>query len=161
MDDYLYIIIGILWVVYSLYNNKQKQQKKRLLEEQRRNQPFPGPETVKPRSIFDKFLDPEPELPEPDTEVFDEYKDEKPYSFEIPEAEPYKSENQSLETITDEVSSSYFDKQYASRADMAYYDKREMAESTHNIAPLIDELSEEFDLRKAVIYSEILNPRYI
>lgn len=162
MDDFLYIIVGILWVVYSLYTNKQKQQKKKLLEEQRKNQPLPTQETAKPRTIFEQILDPEPVLPEPVAEMVSEYdNNEQNYSFEIPETEPYTPEYQSLETITDEVSSTYFDKQYADRAKDSYYDKREMAESTHNISPLMDELTEEFDVRKAIIYSEILNPRYI
>ncbi|MDY0101698.1 MAG: hypothetical protein RBS07_02105 [Lentimicrobium sp.] len=174
MDDFLYIIIGIVWVVYSLYTNKQKQQKKRLLEEQRKSQSSPQPEPQSPRSIFEQLLDPEPQIPEPINESvpesytesksgpFDDYLNPSPnYIPEISEEEPYRSKYQSLEIIKDEVSASYFENQYESRGDMNYYDNREMAESTHNEVALQDQLSEEFDLRKAVIYSEILNPRYI
>lgn len=174
MDDFLYIIIGIVWVVYSLYSNKQKQQKKRLMEEQRRSQSAPLPEQQRPRSIFEQLLDPEPEIPEPISEPitqtytkttdgpFDDYlKSGKTYTPEIPANDPYRTEYQSLETTKDEVSASYFENQYESRGGMSYYDNREMAESTNNEALLHEEISEEFDLRKAVIYSEILNPRYI
>lgn len=166
MDDFLYIIIGIVWVVYSLYSNKQKQQKKRLMEEQRKSQPSSLPEQQRPRSIFDQLLDPDPQIPEPITEPISEPLDEYPdptnsYTPEIPKNKPYKPEYENLETIKDEVSASYFENQYDSRGGMSYYDNRVMAESTHNEVPLLEEFSEEFDLRKAVIYAEILNPRYI
>ncbi len=174
MDDFLYIIIGIVWVVYSLYSNKQKQQKKRLMEEQRKSQQSPLPEQQRPRSIFEQLLDPEPEIPEPLPEPvpqaytkntngpFDDYLNPgSAYTPEIPANEPYRPEYQSLETTKDEVSASYFENQYESRGVVSYYDNRVMAESTHNEVPILEEISEEFDLRKAVIYSEILNPRYI
>jgi hypothetical protein len=182
MDDFLYIIIGIVWVVYSLYSNKQKQQKKRLMEEQRKSQPSPLPEQQQPRSIFEQLLDPEPDMPEPTTETitqpftepltqpinkpargpFDDYLN--PTSYYAPEIsgnESYRPENQSLETIKEEISASYFENQYETRGEMNYYDQRKMAESTHNEVPFLEEHAEEFDLRKAVIYAEILNPRYI
>jgi hypothetical protein len=162
MDDFLYIIIGIIWVIYSLYSNKQKQQKKRMLEEQRRNHPDAPPAPERPRSFLEQMLDPEPEIPEPATQPYDEYLDEQEvFSYETQKPTQYKPEIQSLETISNEVSGSYFDNQYSSRGDANYYDNRVMAESTHNEVLHVEELTEEFDLKKAVIYSEILNPRYI
>jgi hypothetical protein len=162
MDDFLYIIIGIIWVVYSLYSNKQKQQKKRMLEEQRRNQPDAPPAPPRPRSFLEQMLDPETEMPEPVTQPYDEYQEEQEeYSFETLAPNQYKPEIQSLETITNEVSGSYFENQYTTRGGANYYDNRVMSDSTHNEVPLVEELTEEFDLKKAVIYSEILNPRYI
>ena len=162
MDDFLYIIIGIIWVIYSLYSNKQKQQKKRMLEEQRRIDPDAPPAPARPRSILEQILDPEPEIPETAPQPYEEYKEhQEEYSYETQQPVQFKPVIQSLETITNEVSGSYFDNQYASRGDANYYDNRVMSESTHNEIPLAEELVEEFDLRKAVIYSEILNPRYI
>lgn len=162
MGDYLYIVIGIVWVVYSLYSNKQKQQKKRLMEEQRKSQPSSEPVQQRPRSIIEQLLDPEQEFLKPSTVNFDEYMEpEEIKPPEIPEEVSYFNEYQSLEVVKDEVPASYFENQYATRGEMNYYDKREMSGSTHDEVPLIEDIAEEFDLRKAVIYSEILNPKYI
>ena len=165
MDDYLYIIIGIVWVVYSLYSNKQKQAKKKLMEEQRKSQPNQSnrvPEPQRPRSILEQLLNPEPELPEPQPVDYDDYvDDEEANMVEMPEIKHYKPEYQTREIIRDEVSADYFDSQYASRGETNYYDSREVLASAYNEEILQEDLHLEFDLRKAVIFSEILKPKYI
>ena len=165
MDDYLYIIIGIVWVVYSLYSNKQKQAKKKLMEEQRKSQPNQStrvPEPQRPRSILEQLLNPEPELPEPQPVEYDDYvDDEEANMVEMPEIKHYKPEYQTREIIRDEVSADYFDSQYASRGETNYYDSREVLASAYNEEILQEDLHLEFDLRKAVIFSEILKPKYI
>jgi hypothetical protein len=166
MDDFLYIIIGIIWVVYSLYANKQKQQKKRMLEEQRRQQQsgeVVQQEPSRPRSIIEQILDPEPEVITPEAEYYEEETSpQEAYSYETPDYNTPAPAYQSLESLAEEISVNYFENQYASRKEENYYDKKEMSESANYTGVKEqDELLEEFDLRKAVIYSEILNPRYI
>jgi hypothetical protein len=166
MDDFLYIIIGIIWVVYSLYANKQKQQKKRMLEEQRRQQQAgevvqDGPS--RPRSIIEQILDPDPEVITPEAEYYEEETSpQEAYSYETPDNNTPAPAYQSLESVAEEISANYFENQYASRKEENYYDNKEMSESANYTGVKEqDDLLEEFDLRKAVIYSEILNPRYI
>ncbi len=158
MDDFLYIIIGILWVVYSLYTSKQKKERRRALEEQRK---AGGPVVQPKRSIIEEFLDPEGSKPEI-TE--DEYSREifQGGTMEEREAEVLETfvENQSLETIEEEVSAAYFEQQYRARArvDTVMPDRVQPMIAEEEFA---DNQEEEFDLRKAVIYAEILNPRYV
>lgn len=165
MDDYLYIIIGIVWVVYSLYSNKQKQIKKKLMEEQRKSQPNQStrvPEPQRPRSILEQLLNPEPELPKPQPVAYDEYVDDDEANMtEMPEIKHYQPEYQSREIIQEEVSADYFDSQYASRKETNYYDSREVLASAYDEEILQEYIHQEFDIRKAVIFSEILNPKYI
>ena len=167
MDSFLYIIIGIVWVVYSLYTNKQKQQKKREMEANRKIQtPVEPVPQQKPRSLLEQLLNPEQEWPASPTVAYDDYEDavESDYIETAPETIediPFFEQYKSVEPIKDEISDDYFENQYASRGGMNYYDKREELVASHDEVPLIEELVEDFDLRKAVIFSEILNPKYI
>lgn len=162
MDDFIYIIIGIVWVVYSLYSSKQKQQKKREMEAQRKGQPLPDTVQQKPRSLIEQLLDPENKLSPPSTVAYDEYEDTvEPTFTEISEDYSYRPEYQTLEVIKDEISADYFENQYVSRGETNYYDERKELVASHDEVPQLDDLMEEFDLRKAVIFSEILNPKYI
>lgn len=162
MDDYLYIIIGIVWVVYSLYSNKQKQQKKRLMEEQRKSQPSSAPVHQRPRSLLEQLLDPEQELVTRPADTYEEYEDTvEPEFTKISEEHSYTPEYQSFEYVKDEVPDDYFENQYASRGETNYYENREVLVSSHEEVPLLEDLVEKFDLRKAVIFSEILKPKYI
>ena len=164
MDNFLYIIIGIVWVVYSLYTSKQKQQKKREMDAQRKNQPLPGPGPQKPRSLLEQLLDPEHKFTDPATVAYeeDEYEDTvEPILSEYKEEHSYMSEYQPLETIKNEVSADYFENQYLSRGETNYYDKMETLVAAHDEVIQTEDLVVDFDLRKAIIFSEILNPKYI
>lgn len=162
MDNFIYIIVGIIWVVYSLYTNKQKQQKKQQMEAQRKNQPPPVAGPQKPRSLLEQLLDPESELSAPATVDYDEYEDTMDPTFaEFSEDQPYVPLYQSSEVVREEVPTDYFESQYETRGEVNYYDNRETLVASHDEVPILEELIEEFDLRKAVIYSEILNPKYI
>jgi len=140
------------------YTSKQKKERQRALEEQRK---AGGPVVQPKRSIIEEFLDPEGSKPET---TADEYSgDYYPSgSLEQSEAEVLESfvENQSLEKIEEEVSAAYFEQQYLARA-------RVETVMPDRVLPMIaeeefaDNPEEEFDLRKAVIYAEILNPRYV
>ena len=162
MDNFLYIIIGIVWVVYSLYTSKQKQQKKREMDAQRKSQPLPGPEPQRPRSLLEQLLDPEHKFTEPAAVAYEEYEDtEEPILSEYSDEHSYMSEYQPLEEIKSEISADYFENQYASRGEMDYYGKREALVASHEEVTQKEDLVEEFDIRKAIIYSEILKPKYI
>ncbi|NTW23103.1 MAG: hypothetical protein HGA37_00275 [Lentimicrobium sp.] len=160
MDDFLYIIIGILWVAYSLYSNKQKQDKKRAAREA---QGIPSTQESPPkRSLLEEILMGELRPVQPTPEALEE--EWEPEYTNAPEAvslETIKTEAESLEVITDEVPANYFEKEYAGR-------KEERSDNLHADNETIDETEEHefeiarnFDIRTAVIYAEILNPRYI
>lgn len=173
MDDFLYIILGIAWLGWSLYSNKQKMDKKRAeqAEQQRRAQmeasesderpyiPPPAYEPAPQRSILDElFGDQMPTHPEAEEETYIPDVDEQ--SWEKKMKEYRKVEAESQEEIREEVSSDYFTRQYAERNiaegqrvinDRPDYEEVETAE----------ELQEEFDLKKAVIYSEVLRAPYV
>ena len=162
MDNFLYIIIGIVWVVYSLYTSKQKQEKKRQMEAQRKGQPLPEPGPQKPRSMLEQLLDPDNKFSNPTAVPYDEYEDTMESDLpEFSEEQSYMSEYQPLEIIQHEISDDYFENQYLTRGETNYYDKMETLVASHDEVPLVEELVEEFDLRKAVIFSEILKPKYI
>lgn len=173
MDDFLYIILGIAWLGWSLYSNKQKLERKRAeqAEQQRRAQmeasendekpyiPPPVYEPTPPRSILDElFGDQTPTRPEAEEETYIPDVDEQ--SWERKMTEYRKVEAESQEDIKEEVSSDYFIRQYAERniaEDQRVVNDRpdyEEVEST-------EELQEEFDLKRAVIYSEVLRAPYV
>ena len=162
MDNFLYIIIGIVWVVYSLYTSKQKQEKKRQMDAQRKSQPLPEPLQQKPRSFIEQLLDPEHKFTGPAEVTYDDYEDTvEPILSEYSEEHSYMSEYQPLEVIKNEVPADYFENQYASRGETNYYDNRETLVASHDEVTHTEDLVVDFDLRKAIIFSEILNLKYI
>jgi hypothetical protein len=164
MDDFLYIIIGVIWVAYSLYSNKQKQDRKKAAREAQQGN---APQQAAPpprRSFLEEILmgemRPEAAPHEPEE---DEYEPEFEPQQVMTSSEKIKTEAQSLETITEEVPANYFEHQYATRKDEAgniTEGKAVSMEEDEN-----EEFSMEndrgFDLKTAVVYAEILNPRYI
>ncbi|MBK6962629.1 MAG: hypothetical protein IPH20_01500 [Bacteroidales bacterium] len=163
MDDFLYIIIGVVWVAYSLYNNKQKQDRKKAAREAGGNTP-PEASPRKARSILEEILMGEMR-PEPIPAEIEEVEYERE-TRAVPVDKPvkkFKTEAESLEVITEEVPANYFEHEYATRKDekgniseikAELKEEEESEESDLRIAG-------EFDLKTAVIYAEILNPRYI
>ncbi len=149
-EDFLYIIIGLLWIVFSFYNAKKKKNKK--------NEPAPKSEK---KSILESLINeigiqdnqPEPSLYKP-SESVDHIEDE-PASELVEESEPvfsyddyyeesnYNSPNDVIEKKPLLPINKIEDKNY--RIKKASYNKS----SRKNI-----------DLRKAVIYSEILKKVY-
>lgn len=173
MDDFLYILLGIAWLGWSLYSNKQKMDKKRAeqAEQQRRAQmeapesdeksyiPPPVYEPAPRRSILDElFGDQIPTRPEAEEETYIPDVDEQ--SWERKMIEYKKIEAESQEEIREEVSSDYFTRQYAERniaEDQRVVNDRPDYEEIESP----EESPEEFDLKKAVIYSEVLRAPYI
>jgi len=160
MDDFLYIIIGVLWVAYSLYSNKQKQDKKKAAREAQGGHTNQEPPPV--RSLLEEILmgevRPVQRSPEADAEQWE------PEYSNTPEAaslETIKTEAESLEVISDEVPANYFENEYAVRNEERSDNLRAEKETKDETEELEVEIVGDFDIRTAVIYAEILNPRYI
>ncbi|MDX9909767.1 MAG: hypothetical protein RBS23_09925 [Mariniphaga sp.] len=159
MEDFLFIIIGVVWLAYSFYNSKQKAQRKQAEQQARKS----GPVTPTPaprRSFLEELLDPQPPVVRPIVEP-EEVWEEPSTFYPVQGVEMVQPEARTLEKIEEEFTESYFERQYAERNRVS---ETERVIERVEEAPLIlveDIIEEEFDLRKAVIYAEILNPRYI
>jgi len=161
MDDFLYILIGIAWVAYSFYSNKQKQDRKKAARELQ-GKPVPQPTqapTVK--SILEEILMGEVKPVERPVEAkIEEFEPEYLPTTEAVSSETIRTEAESLEVIADEVPANYFEKEYAA------HNEGERVVSQFDHEPEIEtdepgsEIARDFDLRTAVIYAEILNPRH-
>ncbi|HAH57277.1 MAG: hypothetical protein KUL83_06330 [Lentimicrobium sp.] len=156
MEDFLFIIIGIVWLVYSFYNSKQKAQRKQAEKQARSNGPA-TPTPVPKRSFLEELLDPEPPVVRPVVDPEEAWEE----SYSPAQEAEMLAEAQSLEKIEEEYTDSYFERQYADRNRVSETE-RVIERVTEEPVILVEEIiEEEFDLRKAVIYAEILNPRYI
>lgn len=113
------------------------------------------------RTFLEELLDPQPPVVIPPDEMEEEW--EQPevfYPADARSAEVIEPEAQSLERIVEEVSESYFEQQYAER-NRVKEDVRIIQPEVIAPVSIVEEIiDEDFDLRKAVIFSEILNPRY-
>ncbi|MBE0661592.1 MAG: hypothetical protein IH597_03910 [Bacteroidales bacterium] len=151
MDDLIYILAGIAWVAYSIYNARQK---KKLKEERERTVPKaepvyePEPASTPTRSIFEEIFK------EAGLNEFDEELEEnvKPATAEISAKTQYFT---------------YEDTDIEIKAAEDLIKKEAPAFSEHFVAENVPyhEMKEKtrsniFDLRKAVIYSAILERPY-
>ncbi len=208
MDDFLYIILGIAWLAYSLYTNKQKLDKKRAEREAqmrggtpqshdidedyqrtedeyrkaeddyRRAVDEPRPHVETPRRQETTHRRPEEEyMPLPKKTLFDELFGDQSSPYQEAEEETYIPEiNEqtwqkkmseyagveaaSMEEIKDEVPLDYFTRQYEEvykSADHRVINSMQDYEEYYQI----QEVQEDFDLKKAVIYSTILRAPYV
>lgn len=152
-EDFLYIIIGLIWVAFSIYKGTQK--KKSVARRDAGDKSNEIPPEEKKKSFFDEFLnqivteeEPLPYEPvtsetsysEPYSEEKEEEKEEKVFSYDdFVEESNYKEEND------------VYDFKPAIEADVKDELKSHL-KSTNDHS--------RFDLKKAIIYSEILNRRY-
>jgi hypothetical protein len=148
-EDYLYILIGLIWVAFSIYKGAQK--KKSLSKSPQKTDPLESQEPKK--SFFDDFLNQiiteneqvsyEPVAEEQtfsDYEKTDNLQEEKIFSYDdVVEESNFMEENSVYEVKpATEISS---------QQELKTHLKGKNKQTR-------------FDLRKAVIYSEILNRRY-
>ncbi len=141
-EDIIYVVIGVLWIAYSIYKGTQKGRAK-----SRKEQTPTDPEEKK-KSVFDTFLDDilakeEPVLytpPAEDTITAEEEVEEKVFSYD------------------DDYEESNYQERFNVIKDKPESDIKIEAEPT--IVPSRKRNKPRIDLRKAVIYSEILNRRY-
>ncbi|MFH1118820.1 MAG: hypothetical protein V1775_03285 [Bacteroidota bacterium] len=159
MDDFLYIIIGIAWVAYSLYSNKQKQDRKRAARE---TQGKPVSETPSPvRSILEEiFMGEASQVTKPAEAMVEEYQPEYLPTTEATSSEIIRAEAESLEEIVEEVPANYFEKEYTGRSEAERVVARFENEADIETEEPGFEIARDFDLKTAVIYAEILNPRH-
>lgn len=183
MDDFLYIIIGIGWLVWTVYTNKKKLDRKREEAERRRalenttrtQQPYTQSETgelptpvnryepVKPpqnrgKSVLDEIFGEYLPHEEAEPETYIPEIDEKTWQRKMNEYS--RNEAESLEEIKEEVQPDYFSKIYSKEYKPVTQDIRE--EQQHEEERGVNtEIHEDFDIKKAVIYNEILRAPYI
>ena len=148
-EDYIYIIIGLVWIVFSIYKGAQKNKARK----QTPVAPESESEEKEPSSIFDSFLN---KL----------MKEEEQVPYEPVEMHPTTDENTQVVHAENEKIFSYDDLAEESNylKKTAVYEEQAVTKSTLN-QELKTHLKQpktkpRFDLRKAVIYSEILNRRY-
>ncbi len=149
MDELIYILILVAWVAYSIFNAKQKKKQK---EQQAKSAPRPQPEyeasePQKPkRSVLEDLFG---------EEFFEELQDEEEeisYKEEVPVKEHV------ITGYQPKVSEKSYEERYKTASQLIQEMKDEEIES---IMAAGDEIPEkDFDLRKAVIYSTILERPY-
>ena len=145
-EDFIYIIIGLVWIVFSIYKGAQKNKAKKSAPTSTE------PKEKKPSSIFDSFLS-------------NLMKEEEQVPYEQVKLDP-KTEDHIELTKEPEKVFSYDDlveeSNFLNTRDV--YEEKAVTKSSLN-QELKTHLQQsktkpQFDLRKAIIYSEILNRRY-
>lgn len=155
MEDLIYILLGIAWIIYAAYRANQKQKKKASAPAQTKAQPQQPTYEKRPKpieTIFREILEDEESLERqyiPEGESYDEIaiKD-----LEL-EKRQFSKPKKILETIPTEegVGSIDYSRMFSGfSTDVIPEETRESS--------IRDDL--DFDLRKAVIYAEILNRPY-
>ena len=141
-EDILYILIGIIWVVFSIYQAKKRKKQK--------SESQPG--AKKKKSFFETLIDEMTEQNQQQTDI--------PYDIDSTVTEPMvKLENE------------YEEKKYTYDDEEGNYDEiKEVISTTEPLTKQIPKHEQKshltkrkkirFDLKKAVIYSEILKPKY-
>ena len=149
-DDYIYILVGLIWLGFSIYKGVQKKK----AASSPTNDAEDGNPPEKKKSIFDDFLN----------QIL---KEEEPVPYHPVDKEiPIETEPGVAENITENRLFSYDDdykeSNYLAQTDV--YQKETTTRSTPDTqlkaSPKKQLKKPRFNLRKAVIYSEILNRRY-
>ena len=146
-EDIIYIVIGVVWIAYSIYKGVQKskqgvkKQKKESEQQEKKKSVF--------ETFFDKILVEEEPVPyEPsieDVEIDEEIEAEKMAEKKVFSYDDYYEEN-SLQKDTGIIEKSALSQSQRKQDLKAFPSKK-------RTKPRIN-------LRKAIVYSEILNRRY-
>ena len=143
-EDYIYILVGIVWIAYSIYKGTQK-------SKSRQNKSNNTEPVKKKKSVFETFIDniiveekPLPYVAESEETIFDDVeivdKEEKVFSYD----DYYEESNFQSDLDVNK-----------NEAETESKIKQEIRKS-----PSVKRKKPRIDLRKAVVYSEILNRRY-
>ncbi len=151
-EDYLYIIIGIVWVAVSIYKGAQKR---------KQSTSAPSSSDGKPKKNFlDSILE---EFAEKNSAIYDE-----PEPREIEEVSPPQSRFQQSTNHQEGVFSydDVYEESNVNEYDDVYKEEPPLTSPKTQILqkpkkPTIKRKKKRFDIRKAVIYSEILRPPYL
>ena len=162
MDDVLYILIGVAWVAYSIYSYNQKAKKQQADKQSlaQKEYDIPDSEEQPKQSAFKEMISEFQSYSRQKSESSPFYSSEKETFVAEPEIESVENIS-SIEETTESNSSLSREmlKQYLEKDH-----KKEMFVET-DVAEDYNEIEAEqefdFDLRKAIIYSEILKrPEY-
>lgn len=146
-EDYIYIIIGVVWIAYSIYKGAKKR-KQGVNKPKRESEP-----QEKKKSVFETFFD----------EILVE---EKPVPYEPIIEDVEIDEEIETEKMAEQKVFSYDDyyEESSSQRDIDIVEKRTLSQSHRKqdlkAIPSKKRKKPRINLRKAVIYSEILNRRY-
>ncbi len=154
MEDWIYILLGIVWIIYAAYRSSQKQKKRAAAPPQPSSSPQPTaeqrPSTFE--TVFQEILGEGRSL-ETVFPVEAESYDERTIQELEREKKRYGRPEVSLENIPLEEGISAFEFERGKTAFSFSTDE------DGDIVPACQEFLP-FDLRKAIIYSEILNGPY-
>lgn len=149
LEDFIYIIFGIIWIAYSIYRGTQKSKQNSKSVKQSENEEVKKPKTAF-KSFFEEILEDE-EKPLP----FDEQKVNvspfKPRVFEEPAEKELFSYDESYKESNFEEETGVYN---------TNTDVEDKTGSQKSAKPTKNQRKPYIDLRKAVVYSEILNRRY-
>lgn len=142
MDELLPIIIGIIWLAYTFYSRSQKNKKKA-------NRPSGIQKPQRETSILEKILLGE-ELQKPEWIYQEEDDEEEEENFVVPEVE-----SKPKPFLSTEISS------FKNEGESALMEMEEEMLADEDLKVAIMEDIKDFDLKRAVIYSIILENPYI
>lgn len=141
-EDFFYILIGIIWIAFSIYQGQKK----------RRQKSSSQPATKKKKSFFETLLDEVTEKNQQHEEVYDS---EVEVSPAVEDVKIYEEKKFSYDDY-------YEERNYEKAEDVLIKNK-----PTEQYFPdqklksrFVKKRKSRFDLKKAVIYSEILKPKY-
>lgn len=174
MDDYIYIILGVLWLAYTIYQSqrklKQRQQKAAARDQKTPAIQEESVKSQKTKTLFDELFG---EYTDPLKENIETLRDENVSTVsEKKQAIEATGEKRakSVETFTRlgdaPESNSPLSKRYFSQHNLAA--SRIIEQTQMGDEDMMEEYDEllydwdfDFDLKQAVIYSEILNRPYV
>ena len=145
MEDFLPLLIGVFWLAYTLYNKGQKKKAREGSPEGEAKTPV--------TSFIEEFLLGKQE--NPSVPFYAEETESIPFEDSPEESKPVEifQESVSMPIISSELENFTIEGQHA-------FSEEELIDENVFDSGNLD-MSEEFNLRKAVIYSEILNAPYI
>ena len=156
MDKYVYILVGIIWLVGNLYKSSQKKQ-------QKSSAPTHGELENKKEKNIETILQEILNGQEPEKETYipsaRQEQKEIPSSQEIIVDEASEDTEKMYETAQATVTTPVFSYESAEPLAQATATEQEkhFAEEEHESVPELD-----FDFKRAIIYSEIINkPKYL
>jgi hypothetical protein len=155
-EDIIYVVIGILWIAYSIYKGTQKSKAK---NQKKENTRITTEERKK--SVFETFFDdilteekPTPIIPYEENVEFAEEEEKE----EIKEQVSNTTENENVFSYDDYYEEGNF--QESEIVNEKESDVKSIKEKDLLKDIKLQRKKSRIDLRKAVIYSEILNRRY-
>ncbi len=149
MEELIPLIIGIVWLVYSFYNKGQKRKA-------REGAPDSADDAQKKPSVLEQLLAGEGfQVGEPEEEVYDET----PVYEPVEESEVRQKARQEYKPFLQSEISQFSEEGESQFSEFFDDEEEDFSGPYFSSDYVLDEQG--FDLKKAVIYSEILNAPYI